>query len=93
MELNRSFDPNSKFPRGVHPTPVHSGSHGAPIRKDSTATRKLLSAPMFKQTNASGDDGDARQRTLAGDPLDNEQRCDHLPDPRHVRQPVQTLGS
>jgi len=47
-------------------------------RKGPTATRRLAPAPKVERTGVSGGDSVARQRTLVGDSLNDEEWCDDL---------------
>jgi len=80
MRANCSLSPDPGLAGGVRLTPIHR-SHGSATGKGVTATHRLPSAPSFQQIEVSGDGGGGRQRALASDSLNDEQRGDHLPNP------------
>ena len=76
MEADRGLNCNLKF-TGVHSTLAYR-TREVFIRKGSIATSQLSSSPNFQLNDLSGDDSVARQRTLVGDSLNDEQWRDDL---------------
>ena len=68
------------FRRPLDLTPEEIDRGGAPL---PVTTRQLPSTPSFELTDSSGDDGIARQRTLVGDSLNDEQWGDDLSSQSH----------
>jgi len=53
----------------------------ATTKRGTIGTRRLPLPPNVERTGVSSGDSVARQRAPVGDPLNDEQRCDHLSDP------------
>ena len=68
MEIDRSFDPNPKFARGL--SILTHRIHGIPTIKDATTTLRLPLTPG--RTGISGGNSVARRRVLFGDSFNNE---------------------
>ena len=70
---------NPKLAR-VPPMPIHE-THGVPSGGSITITLRFPLTLDMERTNTPGDNSIARQRSLAGDSLNDEQRGDDLIDP------------
>jgi len=78
MGIDHSVDPNPK-PTCARPLLTHK-PHGVPTKKGETATFQLPLAPRVEPVGASGGNIASRQRFLAGNSLNDEQRSDDLSD-------------
>jgi len=76
MGIDHSVDPNLK-PARARPLLAHK-PHGVPTKKGAAVNFQLPLAPKFGPAGASGGDVASRQRFLAGNSLNDEQRSDDL---------------
>jgi len=78
MEIDRCLNRNPIATALSIPT---RRTHEVPTKRGSIATRRSPLPPRVEQTDVSSVDSMARQRAPVGNPLNNEQRSDHLSDP------------
>ena len=83
MEIGRSLDPGLAR---TYPTPIHR-TWGVATGKGTAIACRLPQGPSFELTDASRYDGFARQCTLVGDSLNDEQRRDDLFNPSSHQKP------
>ena len=81
MEIGRSLDP--KLSR-AYSTFIHR-TRGIATGKGTTATRQLPRSRNFKLTDTPRYDIPARQRTLVGNPLNDEEWSDDLFNPSYQK--------
>ena len=79
-DIDCSFFPKREVANGVYPALVHI-THVVPDGKGATGIRQFPLVPSFERDIARRGDNLAPQRALVGDPLNDEQRSDYLPNP------------
>jgi len=79
-DVDCSLFPKRELAKGVYPALIHR-THGVPDRKGVASIRQLPLVPSFERAIASRGSSLAPQRALVGDPLNDEQRSDCLPNP------------
>jgi len=79
MEIRRYLDRNPGLAR-VLSRPSRQILE-ASTQRGPIATRRFPLPPSIEQTGVSSGDSGARQRAPVGNPLNDEQWCDHLSDP------------
>ena len=81
-ETSCCLDHNPKLARGVS-IPTCRTREG-PTNRGTIVIRRFPSPPKFERTGLSCGNSVARQRASVGDPLNDEEWCDHLSDPTSV---------
>jgi len=79
MEISRSFNYNPRLARVVSIPSCQI--LGVTTKRRTIATRRFPLPPNIERTGVSSGNSGACQRAPVGDPLNDEQRSDHLLDP------------